>query len=78
MTGLQVSNVAVGRAGLPPVAITVRLERMTVPDDGWHEVPEMVMLTVGKLSGWLPVAEMTGAAPITGRQDGRHKRKERP
>jgi hypothetical protein len=51
---------------------------MTVPDDGWHEVPEMVMLSVGKLSGWLPVAEMTGTVPITGRQDGRHKRKERP
>jgi hypothetical protein len=51
---------------------------MTVLDDGWHEVAEIVMLSVGRLSRWLPVAEMTGTALCTGLRDGRHKRKERP
>jgi len=51
---------------------------MTVPDDGWQELPEMVMLMVGAPSGGLPVASMTGAQPHTGLQDGRHNRKERP
>jgi hypothetical protein len=51
---------------------------MTVPDDGWHEIPEMVMLSVGTPSGGLPVGEMTGAKFPAGIQDGRHNRKERP
>jgi hypothetical protein len=36
------------------------------------------MLSVGTLSVWPPVAEMTGTLPCTGLQDGRHNRKERP
>jgi hypothetical protein len=50
---------------------------MTVPDDGWHELPEMAMLSGRTLSGWPPVAEMTDTPPCTGLQDGRHNRKER-
>jgi len=51
---------------------------MTVPDDGWHEVPGMVMLSVGTPSGGPSVAKMTDELPCPGPQDGRHNRKERP
>jgi hypothetical protein len=51
---------------------------MTVPDDGWHEVPGMVMLSLGTSSGRLPTVQMTDALLGTGPEDACHKRKERP
>jgi hypothetical protein len=55
-------------------------ERMTVPDDGWHEVPAMVMLSVGTSDG-RPAVEMTDVLLGTGPEGAKgvcHNRKERP
>lgn len=49
-----------------------------VPDDGWHEVPGMAMLSVGMPSGLPLVTPVTGALPGTGLLVARHYRKERP
>jgi len=61
----------------PPPAATTRPERTTVPDDGWHEVPGMVMLSVGTPSGWPSVADMTDGLSCPRPEDGRLNRKER-
>jgi hypothetical protein len=50
---------------------------MTVPDDGWHEVPGMVMLRVQMPISHLTLTEPAGSLPDAERQAAGHKRKER-
>jgi hypothetical protein len=51
---------------------------MTVPDDGWHEVPVMVMLSVKMPFGCSSVVEVLDTPPDTETLDARLERKERP
>jgi hypothetical protein len=50
---------------------------MTVLDDGWHQVPEMVMLS-NETFDRLTVTQVVGTLPGTRPQDACHNWKERP
>jgi hypothetical protein len=51
---------------------------MTVPDDGWQELPKMVMLSFVFPFGRLTVGARSGARPGNVPQAAQHNRKERP
>ena len=63
---------------LLPARTSSRTERTRVRDDGWRELPGMVMLSVGMQFRRPAANRMISLDASTAPQDARRERKERP
>jgi hypothetical protein len=63
---------------LLPARTSSRTERTRVRDDGWRELPGMVMLSDGMQFRRPAANRMISLDASTGPQDARRERKERP